>query len=95
MSIWFVIDTSTGPLDAVEVFCAAYLAMDVRGDDNPNEAEQIGSLIADASETKFFTGSSRISIEDAQQLGLTHAPWLTVHDTPDFLDTWVWPPDEQ
>jgi len=94
MSIWFVIDTSTGPLDAVEVFRAAYLAKNVRGDDNPNEAEKIGSLIADASGTKFFTGSSRITIEDARQLGLAHSPWLVVHETPDFFGTWDFPPEE-
>jgi hypothetical protein len=92
MSIWFVIDTSTAPLDAVEVFRTAYLTKDVRGDDNADEAEQIGSLIADASGTKFFTGSSRITIEDARQLGLTYAPWLVVHETPDFFATWDFPP---
>lgn len=85
MTIWFVIDMSTGPLDAVEVFRAAYSAKNV------GEAEQVGSLVSDEAGTKFFTGSSRITTEDARQLGLAHAPWLAVHETPDFLDAWVFP----
>jgi hypothetical protein len=86
MTIWFVF-----PVANEDDFRAAYSAKDVRGDDNTDEAEQVGSLVSDEAGTKFFTGSSRITTEDARQLGLAHAPWLAVHETPDFLDAWVFP----
>jgi hypothetical protein len=93
MSIWFVV---TAPNETVlntriDLFKATYLGADIRGPTNPDNAEAISRMVRNADNTAAFTGSTRVDSPTAQQVGLAHAPWLFVHETPDFMDTWVWP----
>ena len=67
--------TSTN-LDEVKT---AYAALDLD--------EIIISVIWNVDSTKWFTGSDRITSDQAATLG------ITVHTDPDFMNTWVLPPN--
>ena len=75
MTIW--IEFPPGNETAIR---AAYLAKLVAED------EEIGVPTLDATGTRAFVGSSRITLEQANELGVAHAPWLVVHET--FPEDW-------
>ena len=96
MSIWFVIRApNPTALDArIDLFRATYSAAGVRNPTNPDDDEQIGTMVKDATKTAAFCGSSRVDSSTAEQIRLAHPSWLTVHESPDFFDNWDWPEPE-
>ena len=93
MTIWFVVEgANEAEVDTrSDLFRATYLAAGIRGEDCPDEDEQVGTMVKDATKVTAFTGSSRVDSPTAAQIGSAHASWLTVHETPEFFDTWDWP----
>ena len=93
MTIWFVVEgANETELDArSDLFRATYLDAGIRGLDRPDDDEQVGTMVKDATKITAFCGSSRVDSSTAEQIGLAHASWLTVHESPDFFDDWDWP----
>ena len=94
MSIWFVIraPNPTALDQRINLFRATYSGAGVRNHTNPDEDEQVGTMHKDATETAAYCGSSRVDSPTAQQVGRAHASWLEIHETPEFLETWDYPP---
>lgn len=72
---------------------AVYRAKNVRGRDNPDKAEAIGSPVENADGSMMFTGTTRMGVTKAAALPAAHAPWLTVTNDPSFMKTWKYPAD--
>lgn len=93
MTIHFVITAPNETVRAAreDLFRATYISHDVRGPLDPDEAERVGMMQVEAGGLRSFCGSARVDGPTAQQIGLAHAPWLTIHENADFLDTWDFP----
>jgi len=83
MTIWLVF-----PSNKLNAMSNAY------GNAGVQDGEVISSPQLNAAGAKYFTGSSRITAGQSDNLKLGNAPWLEVHDTPAFFDTWDFPPDD-
>lgn len=86
MTIWFVIDTTTGPPNLVEVFRTAYLETDIRGLDNPDDPERL--VMIEGRDGKFMSGSSRITTAQADSLVVEHTPSVEVFTEFPPLSKW-------
>tara|TARA_Y100000296_G_C5130328_1_gene235181 strand:- start:37 stop:294 length:258 start_codon:yes stop_codon:yes gene_type:complete len=80
MTVW--IEGTATVLTAVK---ATYAALGVK------DGETINTVVWNADNTRWFTGSNRITNGQADQLGASHNPNLTIHTDPSFMDAWDYP----
>ena len=86
LTIWFVVDT-----DKLTAFRTVYLATEARGGGDPHENEKLGRGVSNVDDSRRYFGSNRITLDQANGLLRGRVPWLEVHTTPDFMQTWKYP----
>ena len=81
-TVWFVI-----PAIREVAFRSAYLAENIRGVDNQNQAEEIGQMIVGKA-GNLMTGTIRMSEPARQALLRRHLIWLEIHTEFPPLSSW-------
>tara|TARA_Y100000310_G_scaffold126695_1_gene125621 strand:- start:657 stop:947 length:291 start_codon:yes stop_codon:yes gene_type:complete len=94
MSIWLIVEgADEAQLEArIALLRTAYAGKRVRGRDNPDEDEKIGTMRYNNARTKAFAGTTRAALANIADLAAGR-PWLTLTRNPAFMsdDEWQMP----
>lgn len=90
-TVWIIVEGTAGNLQSrIDVVATSYLGKKVRGRDNSNEDEKLGTPRYNNTKTKAFFGTTRGQLTNLIDLAIGHAPWLTVTDDPAFMRDAEW-----
>jgi hypothetical protein len=96
MTIFIVIPSGNpGLKTAVE---SSWLSQNIRTSYNHNEPEKIGTWqpeasVADGGQGRLITGSSRASLDEANNVKLAHNPNVEIF-VDEYPSDWVYPPED-